>query len=102
MVVKVSPYPVPEVEEFLAPFRHHFWSAESFRALERYATGLLSDVEHKSGAAVAMAVAGLSDSALYRLMVETYWNAKGVDQQRVQVMVERAVAGDGCLVVDDT
>lgn len=102
MVVKVSPHPIPDLKEFLTPFAPHFWSAESFRALERYATGLLSDVEHKSGAAVAAAVAGLSEPALYRLMTGTYWKPRGVDQQRVGIMGERAAAGDGVLVVDDT
>ena len=64
MNVKVSPYPVPELKEFLRPFRQHFYRAESLHTLERYATGLLADVERKSGAGIAEAVAGLSDSAL--------------------------------------
>jgi hypothetical protein len=59
-------------------------------------------VEHKSGAGVAEAVAGLSDSALYRLMTETCWEFKAFNRQRTQIMLERAVAGDGFLVVDDT
>lgn len=102
MVVKVSPYPIPELKEFLRPFRHHFYRAESLHTLERYATGLLSDVERKSGAGIAEAVAGLSDSALYRLMTETHWDHKALNRQRIQTMLEQAVAGDGVLVVDDT
>lgn len=102
MVEKVSPYPIPELKQFLMPFREHFYRAESIHVVERYTTGLLSDLEHKSGAAVAEAVAGLSESALYRLMAQTYWDPKAVDRHRVGVMVEQAVAGDGMLVVDDT
>ncbi len=101
-MVKVSPYPIPELKEFLRPFRAHFYRAESLHVLERYATGLLSDVEHKSGAAVAAAVAGLSDSALYRLLAATVWDAAAVTTQRLQILRERATAGDGVLVVDDT
>ena len=41
MAVKVSPYPIPELKEFLRPFRPHFYRAESLNTLERYATGLL-------------------------------------------------------------
>ncbi len=102
MTLKVSPYPIPELQEFLQPFRQQFYRMESLRTLERYATGLLGDVEHKSGAAVAEAVSGLSDSALYRLMSETHWEPFALNRQRVGTMLDRAVAGDGVLVVDDT
>ncbi len=102
MTLKVSPYPIPELKAFLGPFRQQFYRMESLRTLERYATGLLSDVEHKSGAAVAEAVAGLSDAALYRLMTETRWDPLAFNQQRVKVMLDQAVVGDGVLVVDDT
>jgi SRSO17 transposase len=100
--IKVSPYPIPELKEFLRPFRQHFYRAESLHTLERFSTGLLADIAHKSGAGIAAAVADLSDSALYRLMTETAWDAKSLNQQRVQTMTQRAVAGDGLLVVDDT
>lgn len=102
MTLKVSPYPIPELTEFLRPFRQQFYRLESLRTLERYSTGLLSDVEHKSGAAVAEAVAGFSDAALYRLMTETRWDPLALNRQRVKTMLDRMVAGDGVLVVDDT
>jgi SRSO17 transposase len=102
MTIKVSPYPIPELEEFLRPFRQHFYRVESLHTLERYATGLLADIERKSGAGIAEAVAGLSDSALYRLMTATCWDPKALNTQRIQVMLEKAAAGDGVLVVDDT
>jgi len=102
MIVKVSPYPIPELRRFLRPFRRHFYRVESLCTLERYATGLLADIERKSGAGIAEAVAGLSDSALYRLMTETHWGAKALNKQRIQTMLQQAVAGDGVLVVDDT
>jgi len=102
MNLKVSPYPIPELAEFLRPFRQHFYRMESLHTLERFATGLLADVQHKSGAAIAQAVADLSDAALYRLMTETHWQPSAFNRQRLQVMLERAVAGDGVLVVDDT
>lgn len=101
MTVKVSPHPIPELKQFLRPFRQHFYRAESLHVLERYSTGLLADVKRKSGAGIAEAVAGLSDSALYRLLAETHWDAKAFNRHRIQIMLERAVAGDGVLVVDD-
>ncbi len=102
MTLKVSPHPIPELKEFLRPYRQQFYRYESLRTLERYATGLLSDVERKSGAGIAEAVAGLSDAALYRLMTETRWDPLAFNQQRVKTMLDRAAVGDGVLVVDDT
>jgi len=100
--LKVSPYPIPELARFLGPFRKHFYRAESLHTLERLVTGLMADIEYKSGAGIAEAVAGLSDSALYRLMTRTQWDYRALNRDRGQVMLERAVAGDGVLVVDDT
>jgi SRSO17 transposase len=102
MAMKVSPYPIPELREFLLPFRSFFYRYESFQTLERLATGLLAEIERKSGAGVAAAVANLSDGAIYRLLGETSWDAVGFNCRRVQRMVESAVAGDGVLVVDET
>jgi SRSO17 transposase len=102
MSIKVSPYPIPELVEFLRPFRENFYRVESFWTLERYATGLLAEVERKSGAGIAEAVAGLSESALYRLLDETQWESDAVNRQRVATMCQRATTADGVLVVDDT
>lgn len=102
MDVKVSPYPIPELREFLRPFRAFFYRYESFRTLERVATGLLGEIDRKSGAGLAAAVANLSDGAIYRLLGGSSWDAAAFNRQRVRRMVEHAVAGDGVLVVDET
>jgi SRSO17 transposase len=102
MVACVSPYPVPELKEFLGPFRPHFYRCESLPVLERYATGLLADITRKSGAGIAEAVAGLSESAVYRLLAQSAWDAAAVNRQRIDVMVKQAMAGDGMLVFDET
>jgi hypothetical protein len=102
MDVKVSPYPIPELREFLRPFRSFFYRYESFQTLERVTTGLVAEIDRKSGAGLAAAVANLSDGAIYRLLGETSWDAAAFNRQRVQTMVEHAVAGDGVLVVDET
>ena len=102
MLPRVSSYPIPELEEFLQPFRQHFYRIESLGVLERYVTGLLAEIERKSGAGIAQAVAGLSESALYRLLAESEWDAAALNRQRIAMMVEGAVVGDGMLVVDET
>jgi hypothetical protein len=62
----------------------------------------LAEVDRKSGAGLAAAVANLSDAAVYRLLAETSWDGPAFNRQRVQTMVARAVAGDGAVVVDET
>lgn len=102
MVARISPYPIPELKEFLRPFRPHFYRCESLPVLERYATGLLADIARKSGAGIAEAVAGLSESAVYRLLAQSTWDEAAVNRQRIDVMVAQATAGDGMLVFDET
>src|SRR5579859_6797179 len=102
MELKVSPYPIPELAEYLRPFRPFCDRYESLRTVERLATGLLAEIEWKSGRAVAAAVADLSDDAIDRLLAETHWDAQALNGQRVQTMVAQAVAGDGVLVADET
>jgi SRSO17 transposase len=101
-MIKVSPYPIPELAEFLRPYRQHFYRVESLATLERYVTGLLAEIEHKSGAGVAAGVAGLSESRVYRLLGESAWAETGMNQQRIETMGGAGVAGDGMLVVDDS
>ena len=102
MVARVSPYPIPELKAFLRPFRRHFYRCESLPVLERYATGLLADIARKSGAGIAEAVAGLSESAVYRLLAQSAWDEAAANRQRISVMVTQATAGDGMLVFDET
>jgi SRSO17 transposase len=102
MVARISPYPIPELKEFLRPFRPHFYRCESLPVLERYATGLLADIARKSGAGIAEAVAGLSESAVYRLLAQSTWDEAAVNRQRIGIMVTQATAGDGMLVFDET
>ena len=40
--------PLPELAEFLAPFRVHFHRSEGPQALERYLTGLLTEHPNKN------------------------------------------------------
>jgi SRSO17 transposase len=101
VVLKVSPYPIPELRAFLRPYRSFFYRLESLRPLERVATGLIADIGRKSGAGIAAAVVDLSDSALYRLLEETRWNPAALNQHRIEAMCQLAVAGDGVLAADD-
>jgi SRSO17 transposase len=101
MPFKASPYPLPELAEYLKPFRHHFYRVENYRALERYATGLVADIKRKTCCGIAEAVAGTSSQSLQEFLTNTHWDAEEVSHQRVQRLVAEATAGDGALIFDD-
>ncbi|MDQ4078205.1 MAG: IS701 family transposase [Chloroflexota bacterium] len=100
--LRVSPYPIAELKTFLRPYRRHFRRVESFRTLERYLSGVLSDVARKSGVGVAEAVAGLEPAGVYRLLGQTPWDESALNRQRLGMMSAEATAGDGMLLLDDT
>ena len=52
--------PLPELADFLAPFRVHFHRSEGPQALERYLTGLLTEHPNKNCDTIAQVVPGTS------------------------------------------
>src|SRR5438270_11069162 len=100
-VPKASPDPLPEVAAFLEPFAPLFRRAESRASLERYVTGLLTDLPRKNCDAIAAAVAGTSTERLQHLLTDADWDADALDRQRVEHLTAHSPAG-GVLVLDDT
>jgi len=47
--IVASDKPLPELAEFLSPFGKYFVRSEGRESLERYSTGLLSDIPRKRG-----------------------------------------------------
>ena len=100
-VPKAAPTALPELATYLAPFADLFrrrWSRESF---ERYTTGLLTDLSHKTCDTIAAAVAGTSTERLQHLLTDADWDANALDQHRVQQLITVSPAG-GILAIDDT
>ena len=60
-----------------------FHRAESRASLERYVTGLLTDLPRKNCDAIAAAVAGTSTERLQHLLTDADWDARGAGPQRV-------------------
>jgi hypothetical protein len=56
-VPKASSDPLPEIAEFLKPFASLFRRSQSRHALERYITGLLTDLDRKNCDTIAAALA---------------------------------------------
>jgi len=64
VVPKASPDVLPELATSLAPFAPLFCRSTSRASVERYLTGLLTDLERKNCDPIAAAVAGTSTACL--------------------------------------
>jgi SRSO17 transposase len=94
--------PLPELAEFLAPFRVVFTRREGAAALERYCTGLLTEHPNKNCDTLAQLVPGTSGQSLQGLLTAMAWDEDGLNRQRVEFMAALPTEGDGVLVFDDT
>src|SRR5262245_39433943 len=102
MDVHTSPAALPELQEFLSAFQVRFRRPEGREALERYTTGLLTELPNKNGDTIAQAVPGTSAQRLQEFLTNMQWDEEDLNRQRVQQMIAEASMGDGVLVVDDT
>jgi SRSO17 transposase len=100
-VPKASTDPLPEIAEFLVPFASLFRRSQSRRSLERYVTGLLTDLDRKNCDTIAAALAGTSTERLQHLLTDADWDSKELDGARVRSLSARSPEG-GILVLDDT
>ena len=87
--------PFPDLAEFLRPFRVQFTRSEGPHALERYLTGLLTELPNKNCDTLAQAVPGTSEQQLQGLLTTTAWDEGDLNRQRVQKMVQLPGEGDG-------
>src|SRR5262245_22762050 len=94
--------PLPELAEFLKPFRAHFARSEGPAALERYCTGLLTEHPLKACDSLARVVPGTSGQRLQGLLTAMRWDHDELNRRRVGRMLALPTEGDGVLVFDDT
>jgi SRSO17 transposase len=100
-VPHASPLPLPEVAAYLAPFRSLFRYRPSWESVERYVTGLLTDLERKNCEVLAATLASTSVERLQHLLTDASWDPLALDEARVRHLVASSPAG-GVLVLDDT
>jgi SRSO17 transposase len=100
-VPRASNEPLPELATFLQPFATLFHYRPSWHSVERYLTGLLTDLPRKHCQTIAAAVAGTSTERLQHLLTDAAWDPQALDRMRVQVLRAQSPAG-GILVLDDT
>jgi SRSO17 transposase len=79
-----------------------FRRPEGRAALERYTTGLLTELPNKNCETIAQAVPGTSEQRLQEFLTNMPWDEEDLNRQRVQKMIAEASLGDGVLVLDDT
>jgi SRSO17 transposase len=102
MDVHASPAELPELKDFLGGFQVRFRRPEGVDALERYTTGLLTELPNKNCDTIAQAVPGTSEQCLQEFLTNMQWDEQDLNRQRVHKMVAEATLGDGVLVLDDT
>jgi SRSO17 transposase len=100
-IPKASSDPLPELATFLEPFSPLFRRIQSRQSLERYVTGLLTDLGRKNCDTIAAAVAGTSTERLQHLLTDAQWDPQELDALRVRRLSEKSPEGGGILL-DDT
>ena len=101
VVPKASPATLPELATYLAPCAPLFRRSTSRESLERYVTGLLTDLPQKNCDTIAAAVAETSTERLQPLFTDAVWEPLTLDQQRVRALVAQSPP-QGLLALDDT
>jgi SRSO17 transposase len=102
MDVHASPDELPELREFLGSFQVHFRRPEGTEALERYTTGLLTELPTKNCDTLAQAVPGTSEQRRQEFLTNMPWDEEDLNRQRVQRLSTEATLGDGVLGLDET
>ena len=102
MDVHASPAELPELQEFWGAFQVRFRRPEGVEALERYVTGLLTELPNKNCDTIAQAVPGTTGQRLQEFLTNMQWDEADLNRQRVTKMRAEATLGDGVLVLDDT
>jgi SRSO17 transposase len=102
MDVHASPAELPELQAFLGAFQVRFRRPEGREALERYTTGLLTELPNKNCDTLGQAVPGTSEQRLQEFLTNMQWDEEDLNRQRVEKMIAEATRSQGVLVFDDT
>jgi SRSO17 transposase len=101
-IPQVPSTPLPELAEFLEPFRVQFHRSEGRQNLERYLSGLLTEHPNQNCDTIAQIVPGTSEQRLQGLLTGIDWDEEDLNRQRVETMLRLPSEGDGVLIFDDT
>src|SRR5579875_3798246 len=101
-VPKASPQPLPELATLLEPFAPRFHRPTSPDSMERYVTGLPTDLAHKTCESIAQVIAGTCLERLQHLLTDAAWDPLKLDEARVQRLLSLHPGSSGGLILDDT
>ncbi len=101
-ILKAVASPLEDLEEFLKLFGSLVRRRESRHAMERYTTGLLTDLRRKTASDIGRAVAGTNSQRLQEFLTRTAWDSREMDRIRIKHMMAHASVGEGVQIVDDT
>jgi SRSO17 transposase len=93
---------MPELEEFLEPFRVQFAQSKSAETLRQYLTGQLSEHPIKNCATISEIVPQTDGQQFQNLLTEVVLDDASLNRQRIERMLELGTEGDAALVIDDT
>jgi SRSO17 transposase len=94
--------PMPELEEFLEPFRVQFAQIKSAETLRQYLTGQLSEHPTKNCETISEIVPETSGQQFQNLLTEMVLDDTSLNRQRIERMLELGTEGDAALLIDDT
>ena len=79
MDMHASPDALPELKEFLGSFEVRCRRPEGADALERYTTGLLTELPTKNCDTIAQAVPGTSEQCLQEFLTNRQWDEEDLN-----------------------
>jgi SRSO17 transposase len=94
--------PLLELAKYLYSYNKYFIRSEGRENLERYSTGLLSDIPRKNGQTIEENVPGTNNQRLQSLLTGIQWDQDGANHERVTHLRDNVFLGDGVLINDDT
>ena len=100
-VPKASSHTLPKLRPSLESFAPLFGRSTNRESLERYGTGVLTDMPRKNCDTIAAAVAEPSTERLQHLLTDAAWQPQALDQHRLTAQVAQSPP-QGICVVDDT
>src|SRR5258708_20561695 len=86
-VPKASPEPLPELAAFLEPFASLFRRHTSRESMERYLTGLLTDLPHNTCETIADVTAGITSERLQHLLTDAAWDPRQLHDARLHPLL---------------
>ncbi len=103
MVEPRTPHPTVQfVDSYCQMYGHLFPEVRSFEAFKYLHVGLISDIKRKTLPAIAKVVGLENEQSLHHFITESPWEAKELEQQRLEIILRVLSGSSIILIIDDT